>query len=195
MLNKSKIKIHNGGGKLNQIAVIGSAGINSEELQFMAEKVGFTINELGYNLVTGGLSGVMEASAKGHKSGPENLQTIALLPSYDPSTANKYSDIIIPTGLDIGRNQLVVSSCLTVIVVGGGAGTLSEIALASQIGKPIILMKGSGGWADKLASDYLDQRNNSKLHHVNTFDELKAKLLALATTPSKTGAINSGHNR
>jgi len=161
----------------------------------MAESVGLIINELGFHLVCGGLGGVMEASCLGHKTGSNACITIGILPSSNSHTANKYTDIIIPSGLDIGRNQLVVASGFAVIVLGGGAGTLSEIALASQINKPIILMKGSGGWADKLTEEYLDQRCNSKLYHINTYEELRQTLIGLSKLESKSGCIDSDHNR
>jgi len=179
----------------SQVAVVGSARIKSPFVQDMAESVGLIISELGLHLVCGGLGGVMEASCLGHKSGNNRCQTIGILPSVKASTANKYTDIIIPSGLDIGRNQLVVASGFAVIVLGGGAGTLSEIALASQINKPILLMKGSGGWADKLTDEYLDERCNSKLHHINSFEELRQTLTNLSKLESKSGSIDSGHNR
>ncbi|NNG43325.1 TIGR00725 family protein [Pseudoalteromonas sp. NEC-BIFX-2020_002] len=178
-----------------QVSVIGNAKIKSSQLQDMAEAVGLIINDLGFHLVCGGLGGVMEASCKGHKSGAEPSQTIGILPSFKENTANKYTDIIIPSGLDVGRNQLIVSSGFAVVVLGGGAGTLSEIALASQINKPILLMKGSGGWADILTDEYLDQRCNSKLYHISSLDELRITLQKLSLHESKSGSVDSGHNR
>jgi len=179
----------------SQVVVVGSARVRSPLVQDLAESVGLIINELGFHLVCGGLGGVMEASCLGHKSGNNPCQTIGILPSVKANTANKYTDIVIPSGLDIGRNQLVVASGFAVIVLGGGAGTLSEIALASQINKPILLMKGSGGWADKLTDEYLDERRNSKLYHINTFEELRQTLTNLSKLESKSGCIDSGHNR
>jgi uncharacterized protein (TIGR00725 family) len=178
-----------------QVAVIGNARIKLPILQQMAESVGLIINELGFHLVCGGLGGVMEASCIGHKSGDMACQTIGILPSIKADTANEFIDIVIPSGLDVGRNQLVVASGFAVVVLGGGAGTLSEIALASQFNKPILLMKGSGGWADKLTDEYLDQRCNSKIYHINTLDELRHTLKILSTIIPKNGCINSGHNR
>ncbi len=89
----------------------------------------------------------------------------------------------------------MVASCFAVVVIGGGAGTLSEIALASQINKPIILMKGTEGWADKLKTDYLDHRKNAKIYHFKTLEELEVTLSSLSIADSKTGMIDSGHNR
>ena len=56
-------------------------------------------------------------------------------------------------------------------------------------------MKGSGGWADKLTDEYLDQRCNSKLYHISSLDELRITLQKLSLLESKSGSIDSGHNR
>lgn len=156
--------------------------------------MGRVIAKQHYNLVCGGLGGVMLESCRGFKQTVSEGTTVGILPSYDASTANEFIDVIIPTGLDIGRNQLVVASGFAVIVIGGGAGTLSEIALASQINKPIILMKNSGGWADKLTEKYLDTRENSLIYHISEVQELESLLCDLEKSHRHfAGVINSGH--
>ena len=178
-----------------QVSIIGNARIKDKFTQKITQDIGQLIAELNFNLVCGGLGGVMEMACKGFKSIDGTGQTIGILPSYDKNTANPFIDITMATGLDIGRNQLVVASGFAVIVIGGGAGTLSEIALASQIGKPILLIKKTGGWADKLKSDYLDERQNSPLYHISNLNELKTKLLSLVNKEDQSGTINSLHNR
>ncbi|MCK5855211.1 MAG: TIGR00725 family protein [Sulfurovaceae bacterium] len=179
-----------------QISIIGNAGsIKDEYTKKITQNIGQLIAELNFNLICGGLGGVMEMACKGFKSIDGNGRTIGILPSYDKNTVNEFIDIPIPTGLDIGRNQLVVASGFAVIVIGGGAGTLSEIALASQIGKPILLIKKTGGWADKLKDNYLDERENSPLYHINSLKELKIKLLSLVNKKDRSGTINSLHHR
>jgi predicted Rossmann-fold nucleotide-binding protein len=82
-----------------------------------------------------------------------------------------------------------------VIVIGGGAGTLSEIAIASQINKPIILIKNTGGWADQLNDDYLDSRKNARIYHIYYLQKLEALISKLLEDIApKPGKINSGHN-
>lgn len=117
------------------IAVIGS-GLEDENLNALAGQTGELIAEAGCVLINGGLGGVMAASAKGAKS--KGGLTIGLLPGLDPAAANQYIDVPIPTGLGEMRNLLIVRSAAAVIAIGGGYGTLSEIALALKASKPVI---------------------------------------------------------
>jgi len=117
------------------IAVIGS-GLEDGSLNALAFEVGALLAEAGCALVNGGLGGVMAASARGAKS--KGALTIGILPGTDPKTANQYIDVAIPTGLGEMRNLLVVRSGAAVIAIGGGYGTLSEIALALKSSKRVI---------------------------------------------------------
>jgi uncharacterized protein (TIGR00725 family) len=117
------------------IAVIGS-GLEDDTLNALAFEVGSLIADAGFALVNGGLGGVMAASAKGAKS--KGGLTIGILPGLDASAANQYIDIPIPTGLGEMRNLLIVRSAAAAVAIGGGYGTLSEIALALKASKPVI---------------------------------------------------------
>lgn len=117
------------------IAIIGS-GLEDETLNALAGQAGELIAEAGCVLINGGLGGVMAASAKGAKS--KGGLTIGLLPGLDPSAANQYIDVPIPTGLGEMRNLLIVRSAAVLIAIGGGYGTLSEIALALKASKPVV---------------------------------------------------------
>lgn len=117
------------------IAVIGS-GLEDDTLNGLAGQVGELIAESGCVLVNGGLEGVMRESAKGAKS--KGGLTIGFLPGLDPAAANQYIDVPVPTGLGEMRNLLIVRSAAAVIAIGGGYGTLSEIALALKASKPVI---------------------------------------------------------
>lgn len=180
---------------MRQIAVIGSASITDEDVIELAYKVGAEIAKLNFHLVCGGLSGVMLESSRGFQSIETDGKVIGILPSYDPDTANEFVDIRIPTGMDLGRNQLVVSSADAVIAVGGGAGTLSEISMASQLGKSIILIKGSGGWADKIDTLFLDSREKSRLYHLENIEDLRQLLQTITLHISKSVVINSEADR
>jgi len=102
----------------------------------IAEEAGKGIARLGHTLICGGLTGVMEAACKGAKSA--GGRTIGILPGYDKSEANPYVDIPIVTGLGYMRNNLVVKNADIVIAIDGKEGTLSEIAFALQMEKPIL---------------------------------------------------------
>jgi len=87
-------------------------------------------------LVCGGLSGVMEHAARGARS--VGGLTIGLLPGDEPNEANEYIDIAIATSLGHGRNAVLAKTADGVVGLGGGLGTLSEIALALRNGRPTI---------------------------------------------------------
>ena len=50
---------------------------------------------------------------------------------------NAYLDIRIRTGMGYSRNVVLVQSADVVIAVGGKYGTLSEIAIALKLKKPV----------------------------------------------------------
>jgi uncharacterized protein (TIGR00725 family) len=120
------------------IGVVGS-GDEDTELASISEEVGGHVARRGGVLVNGGLGGVMLASAKGCKEA--GGLTIGILPGGDINEANPYIDIPIPTGMGEMRNVLIVRASRGLIAVGGGYGTLSEIALALKTGKPVVGLK------------------------------------------------------
>lgn len=87
-------------------------------------------------VVTGGLGGVMAEACRGAASA--GGVTVGLLPGLDPRDANPWVSVAVPTGLGELRNGLVVRAAGAVVAVGGGYGTLSEIALALKAGKPVV---------------------------------------------------------
>jgi uncharacterized protein (TIGR00725 family) len=123
-----------------QIGVIG-AGECPEEIQLLAEKVGGEIARRGAILVCGGLGGVMRAAARGAKMG--GGLTLGVLPGTDRRAANEFIDVVVPSGLGEARNALVVRASDALVAIGGGYGTLSEIALALKGGVPVV---GLGTW-------------------------------------------------
>jgi len=86
--------------------------------------------------VCGGLGGVMAAAARGAQT--NGGTTVGILPGDDPGDANTYISIPLATGLGEMRNFLIVRTVQALIAIGGGVGTLSEIALAQRIGKPVV---------------------------------------------------------
>jgi len=106
-----------------------------------AEAVGRGLAARGAVVVCGGLGGAMEAACRGAKEA--GGMTVGLLPGLDRRDANPYVDVAITTGLGEARNALVVRAADTLIAVGGGYGTLSEIGLALRTGKRVV---GLGTW-------------------------------------------------
>ena len=122
------------------IGVVGS-GATEKHHDPLAMEVGSLIARHGAAMVCGGLSGIMEAASRGavHEGGT----TIGILPGSDKEEANPYITFPIPTGLGVARNVLVVKTADVLIALPGGPGTLSEIALGLNVGKPVVDL---GGW-------------------------------------------------
>lgn len=102
----------------------------------LAFEIGRGIALRGAVLLCGGSTGVMEHAARGARL--EGGVTLGILPGDDPNAANAYIDIALATGLGQGRNAVIASGAEGVIAIGGGYGTLSEIALALRIGRPVV---------------------------------------------------------
>jgi uncharacterized protein (TIGR00725 family) len=122
------------------VAVIGASEATEWELA-MAERVGRLLARGGAVLVCGGLGGVMNAAATGCAA--EGGTSIGILPGKDRLGASKALTAAIATGFGEARNAIVARSADAVIAVGGEWGTLSEIALATKMGKPVV---GLGTW-------------------------------------------------
>ncbi len=120
------------------IAVIGGRRTEKALLQ-EAEEVGKLIAQRGAILICGGHTGVMEAVAKGAKS--QGGLTVGILPQDNKKEANPYIDVPIATGLGIARNFIIARAADALISIGGEYGTLSEIAFALQMGKPVVGIK------------------------------------------------------
>jgi len=117
------------------VAVIGGHKC-TREVEYFAINLGKKLSKVVNILVCGGLSGVMMAVSKGFKAG--GGLTIGIIPGYEKKQANPFMDIVIPTGLGLARNLLVVKSADVVVALPGQAGTLSEIAYCLQFDIPII---------------------------------------------------------
>lgn len=169
------------------VAVVG--GMRApESVLLAAEQIGCGIVEAGHRLVTGGLGGVMAAASRGARqsSAWRDGDIIGVLPDVDREKANEWVDIVIPTGMSYMRNALVVAMAHAVIAVGGGAGTLSEIALAWQYGRPVIALDLGEGWSSRLAGQALDDRRSLPVVRATSVAELLKELQAVLAVPGRT---------
>ncbi len=151
------------------VAVIGNSACSHEEAK-VAETVGELLAERGVTVICGGLTGVMEAVCRGAKS--KGGLTIGILPGNDASQANPWVDIPIVTGLGEARNAIVAKSAQAVIAIGGGYGTLSEIAYALKSSIPVI---GVNTW-----SLSRDKREDNSIVRVRNAVEAVEKAISLA---------------
>ena len=129
-----------------RIAVCAPGDASDDELA-AAETVGRLLAERGCTLVCGGLGGAMAAACRGAKAA--GGVTLGIIPGYDARAANPWVDHVVCTGLGQARNALVAATGQALIAVGGGFGTLSEIALGLRLGRPVVVL---GGWAPTLTS-------------------------------------------
>jgi uncharacterized protein (TIGR00725 family) len=173
------------------IAVIGKSTKDpgdppSPEALRAAELVGANIAGAGAILITGGLSGVMEAASRGAKRA--NGLVIGMLPGLKKDDANRYVDVALTTGMGWMRNTLVVRAADAVIMISGGIGTLNELTIAYQ-DKPTIILEGTGGWSDRIREiayngKHLDESGSATLHFATTPEEAVDRAIALAADPT-----------
>lgn len=114
-----------------QVAVIGASGASADEKR-IAETVGILLADCGVTMLSGGKGGVMEESCRGCLTAGGTVAGI--LPDHE---GNPYLSVIIRTGMEQARNVILIRSADAVIAVGGGYGTLSEIAHALSLSIPV----------------------------------------------------------
>ena len=169
------------------IAVIGKSNKDpdsppSPEALRAAELVGANIAGAGAILITGGLSGVMEAASRGAKRA--NGLVIGMLPGFRKEDANPYVDIALTTGMGWMRNTLTIRAADAVIMISGGIGTLNELTIAYQ-DKPTVILEGTGGWSDRIREiayqgKHLDEAGIAELHFATTAEDAVELALKLA---------------
>lgn len=159
-----------------QIGVMGSAAdLNyAKELGVAAERTGELIAKQGGILFFGAekdYDSLSTAACRGAKK--YGGTTVGITYGKGKDIWQKDADIIIPCGLERGggRETVLVLGCDALIAISGGSGTLTEIAIAYQANIPIIMLEGFGGWADKLADQYIDARERSKAIAARTPEE------------------------
>ncbi len=119
------------------IGVIGVSSATAEQ-EAAAEAVGRLIAAGGHTLICGGRGGVMAAACRGAAAG--GGITVGILPGPSPEEANPWVTVPIATGLGEARNAIITRAAQALIAVGTGWGTLSEIALAAKMGRPVVAL-------------------------------------------------------
>jgi uncharacterized protein (TIGR00725 family) len=167
------------------VAVVGDGTAREGEVAWrLAEELGERLVDAGYRLLTGGRGGVMEAASRGaRRSGAHRPgAVIGVLPGDDPGDANPYVDVALPTGLGHLRNALVAHAD-ALVAIGGGAGTLSELALGWLDGRLLVAFRVDG-WSGRIAGTAIDPRRrfaaipDDRVFAVDTADEAVAVLRA-----------------
>jgi uncharacterized protein (TIGR00725 family) len=153
------------------IAVCGSNGDDrnlTEKSLKLAEKIGYLIAKNGGILICGGLSGIMEYSAKGAKSA--GGMTVGILP-WGKKDANKYIDVPIATNMGFSRNYMIVNAADSIIAICGRWGTLNEISIGVNLKKKVILLSTSCGIVSFLSKEETFKVLDKKVYIVKTPEE------------------------
>lgn len=119
------------------VAVCGASEATPSQLD-AAREVGKLLARSGAVVINGGYGGVMGAASEG--AAGEGGTVVGILPEVDREGANSYLTISLPTGMGQARNALIVTAAESVIAIGRGWGTLSEIALARRLGRSVFAL-------------------------------------------------------
>lgn len=154
----------------------------SKKIEQQAEEVGRWVAKKGAALVFGAekdYDSLSTAACRGAKQA--GGLTVGVTYGKELAAHDSHADILIASGLERGggREFTLVLSCDAIIAISGGSGTLTEIAIAYQANIPIVTLQGSGGWSDKLAGEYIDQRKRIKIETAQTPKEAVEKALHL----------------
>jgi uncharacterized protein (TIGR00725 family) len=157
-----------------QVGVMGSAADlgYTNEIEKLAEELGYLIAQNKWVLMFGAekdYDSLSTAACRGARKAGGLTVGITYgkgLDVYDPDIA----EVIIATGLERGggREMSLVLSCDAIICLGGGSGTLTEMLVAYQANIPIITIKNTGGWSDKMKDEYFDERKRVRIENVST---------------------------
>jgi uncharacterized protein (TIGR00725 family) len=122
------------------VAVCGASEATPSQLE-AAREVGRLLARSGAVVINGGFGGVMAAASEGAAS--EGGMVVGILPDGDRVGANPHLTLALATGLGQARNAVIVTAADSVIAIGAGWGTLSEIALARRLDRPVFAL---GTW-------------------------------------------------
>ena len=119
------------------VAVCGASDATRSQLD-AARQVGRLLAEAGAIVINGGLGGVSEAASEGAARAGGTV--VGILPDTHREGANPHLTISLPTGMGQARNVLIVTAAESVIAIGEGWGTLSEIAIARRLGRSLTVL-------------------------------------------------------
>lgn len=159
--------------RIPQVAVIGSSEADHAMLR-LAEQAGAIVARLGAALVTGGRGGIMAAASKGCAEAGGIV--IAVTPNTDMDDVNDDTHYHIPTGMGWARNCITGIAGDVVLVIGGAAGTMSEIAYAWMHNRPVIALSCCQGWSRRIAGQPVDHRRDDTVIDCKSIADLETAL-------------------
>jgi uncharacterized protein (TIGR00725 family) len=159
-----------------QVCVLGSAEPGSRAFE-LAGEAGEALAKLGVTVVSGcGSPATRVAAERAIQAGG---LVLSIVPPDQMPPPDWPATIVIPCGMGDARNLLMALSGDACIVIGGRAGTKSEVHLAWLHKRPLLPLAGCGGWSDELESNPPDERANSPILPWRSVDELRSRLAQL----------------
>ena len=160
--------------------MLGSAEPGSDAYE-MAAEAGALLARLGITLVSGcGSPATRVAAERALQAGG---LVVSIIPPDEMPSAEWPATVVIPCGMGDARNLLMALAGDACIVIGGRAGTISEVCLAWLHKRPLLPLLGCGGWSDSLPANPPDERKNSQVLGWNSPSELEARLKELGLVP------------
>lgn len=169
-----------------QIGVMGSAADlkYTKKIEQLAEETGKLLAESGSIIVYGAekdSDSLSTAAARGAKKAGGLTVGVTYGKGKEIWDKEGNTDVLICSGLERGggREFVLVNSCDGIIAISGGSGTMNEMLIAYQLKIPIVVIVGTGGWADKMADRYFDNRKRMKAVSAKSPKDAVEKILAL----------------
>lgn len=159
-----------------QVSILGSAEPGSTAYD-RAGEAGALLARLGVTVVSGCGSPATRFAAECAIEAGGTVMSIVpadVMPAPDwPAT------VVVPCGMGDARNLLMALSGDACLVIGGRAGTISEVCLAWLHHRPLLPLVGHGGWSDRLPQNPPDERQNAPILPWSTVSELQSQLTSL----------------
>ena len=171
------------GRRARQVCVLGSAEPGSAAYE-MAGAAGELLAQCGITVVSGCGSPATQVAAE--RAMAAGGLVVSIVPSDDIGLANWPCSVLIPCGMGDARNLLMALAGDACLIIGGRAGTISEVCLAWLHHRPLLPLTGCGGWSDGLEKNPPDERKNSRILSWSSIDALRTNLkeLGLISTTS-----------
>jgi uncharacterized protein (TIGR00725 family) len=167
--------------RAKQVCVLGSAEPGSEAFE-LAGAAGELLAKRGLTLVSGcGSPATRNAAEKALAAGG---LVVSIVPSDDIGLKDWPCSVLIPSGMGDARNLLMALAGDACIVIGGRAGTISEVCLAWLHHRPLLPLTGCGGWSEQLERNPPDERANSRILSWSSIEQLEQRFVALGLLDS-----------
>src|SRR3954470_13009954 len=161
------------GPRSRQVCVLGSAEPGSRAYD-LAGAAGELIARLGITLVSGCGSPATRVAAE--RALAAGGTVVSIIPSDDIQTENWPCSVLIPCGMGDARNLMMALAGDACLVIGGRAGTISEVCFAWLHHRPLLPLTGCGGWSDQLEAHPPDERRNSTILPWDSLESLESSL-------------------